>query len=175
MPISTPRPTRPEIIASTPGVRPVTYAVIAGPYRFHSLAAIWALSPNLSQSGQAEHQHELTNVGDPLLQETLFTAADQTRKTEQQLAGKYKLLITTERHHDSAICQIAIILFIRIATCWRTDQHNIFRIVRMHYTVDKKTRINATAKRHSRCQKGRTDREQQKSPSTSIHQTVTPA
>jgi transposase len=54
------------IIASAPGVGPVTCAVIAGrigdPHRFHSLAAIRAYSglvPKVNQSGQAEHHDRL--------------------------------------------------------------------------------------------------------------------
>src|SRR6202453_1321064 len=118
------------IIASAPGVGPVTCAVIAGrigdPHRFHSLAAIRSYSglvPKLSQSGQAQHQHGLTKAGDPLLREALFAAADQARKTDPQLAAKYKRLMATERHHDSAICHIATTLLTRIATCWRTGEH----------------------------------------------------
>jgi Transposase IS116/IS110/IS902 family len=178
------------IIASAPGVGPVTCAVIAGrigdPHRFHSLAAIRAYSgliPKLNQSGQAQHQHGLTKAGDPLLREALFTAADQARKVDPQLAAKYKRLMSTERHHDSAICHIATILLTRIATCWRTGEHYVLRdtdghpitaeqgrhLVRIHHTVDKRTRINAASKRYSQRQKGRTGREQQQSPSAPVH------
>ena len=118
------------IIASAPGVGPVIGAIIAGrlgdPHRFHSLAAIRAYSglvPNVSQSGQSHHQHGLTKAGDPLLREALFTAADHARKIDPQLAAKYKRLMQTERHHDSATCHIATALLTRIATCWRTGQH----------------------------------------------------
>ncbi len=183
------------IIASAPGVGPVTCAIIAGrigdPHRFHSLAAIRAYSglvPKLSQSGQAEHQHGLTKAGDPLLREALFNAADQARKIDPQLAAKYQRLMSTERHHDSAICHIATILLTRIATCWRTGQHYVLRdtdgrpvteeegrrTIRTHHTVDKKTRINAASKRYSQRQKGRTGREQQESPSAPIHRPVHP-
>ena len=184
------------VIASAPGVGPVTSAVIAGrigdPHRFHSLAAIRAYSglvPKLSQSGQAHHQHGLTKAGDPLLREALFIAADQARKTDPQLAAKFKRLMIAERHHDSAICHIATILLTRIATCWRTGEHYVLRdtdgrpitpeegrrIVRAHHTVDKKIRINAACKRYSQRQKGRTDREQQESPSAPVHRPVTPS
>ena len=114
------------IITSAPGIGPVSCAVIAGrigdPHRFHSLAAIRAYSgliPKVNQSGQAEHHDGLTKAGDPLLRETLFGAADQARRTDPQLAAKYKRLMDTERRHDSAICHIATILLTRIATCWR--------------------------------------------------------
>ncbi|WP_201258335.1 IS110 family transposase [Mycobacterium kansasii] len=181
------------IIASAPGTGPVTSAVIAGrigdPHRFHSLAAIRAYSglvPKLSQSGQAEHQHGLTKAGDPLLREAVFTAADQARKTDPQLAAKYKRFLATERHHDSAICHIATILLTRIATCWRTGEHCVLRdtdgrpltpeqgrrIVRTRHAVDKQTRINAADTRQSQRRKGRTGREQQESPSAPIHRPV---
>ena len=81
----------------------------------------------------------------------LFNAASQARKTDPQLAAKYKRLMNTGRHHDSALCHIATILLTRIATCWRTGQHYVLRdtdgrtitaeegrsIVRAHHTVDK--------------------------------------
>ncbi|MEV0792374.1 IS110 family transposase [Kribbella sp. NPDC050459] len=102
------------VIASAPGVGPVTSAIITGrigdPHRFTSLAAIRAYSglvPKVAQSGQSHHQHGLTKAGDPLLREALFTAADQARRTDPQLAAKYARLMATERHHDSAICHIA--------------------------------------------------------------------
>ncbi|WP_421840127.1 IS110 family transposase [Mycobacterium sp.] len=175
------------IIASAPGVGPVTSAVIAGrigdPHRFHSLAAIRAYSgliPKVSQSGQTHHQHRLTKAGDPLLREALFTAADQARKTDPHLAAKYKRLMTTERHHDSAICHIATTLLTRIATCWRTGQHYVVRdtngqpitaeqghhIVYTHRTVDKHTRIKAANTRQSQHRKNRTGRKQQNPPHT---------
>jgi len=178
------------IIASAPGVGPVTCAVIAGrigdPHRFHSLAAIRAYSglvPKVSQSGQAEHHDGLTKAGDPLLREALFNAADQARKTDPQLAAKYKRLMNTERHHDSALCHIATILLTRIATCWRTGRHYVLRdtdgrtitpeegrrIVRAHHAVDKQTRIKAANTRQSQRRKGRTGRGQQESPSAPIH------
>lgn len=184
------------LIASAPDVGPTTCALIAGrlgdPHRFHSLAAIRAyagLIPKLSQSGQAHHQHGLTKAGDPLLREALFIAADQARKTDPQLAAKFKRLMIAERHHDSAICHIANILLTRIATCWRTAEHYVLRdtdgrpitpekgrrIVRTHHTVDKKTRINAAYKRYSQRQKARTDREQQESPSAPAHRPVNPS
>lgn len=178
------------IITSAPGVGPVTCAIIAGrigdPHRFHSLAAIRAfagLVPKVNQSGQAEHHDGLTKAGDPLLREALFGAADQARKTDPQLAAKYKRLMDTERHHDSATCHIAIILLTRIATCWCTGQHYVLRdtdgrpitpeegrrIVRTHHTVDKQTRIKAANTRQSQRRKGRTGRGQQESPSAPIH------
>ncbi|MFL0243682.1 transposase [Mycobacterium sp. ST-F2] len=178
------------IIASAPGVGPVTAAVIAGrlgdPHRFHSLAAIRAYSgliPKLSQSGQSQHQHGLTKAGDPLLREALFAAADHARKVDPQLAAKYQRLMSTDRHHDSAICHIATALLTRIATCWRTGEHYALRdtagrpidaeegrrLVTAHYRVDRQTRINAANTRQSQRLKGRAGRGQQESPSAPIH------
>ena len=174
------------IVASAPGVGPVTSGIIAGrigdPHRFTSLAAIRAYSglvPKLAQSGQAHHQHGLTKAGDPLLREALFAAADQARKTDPQLAAKYKRLMSADRHHDSAICHIATVLLTRIATCWRTGQHYTLRdtdgrhitpeqgrrIVREHHTVDRQTRIKAANTRASQRRKHKTSRESQESPS----------
>lgn len=174
------------LIASAPGVGPVIAGVIAGrigdPHRFDSLAAIRAYSglvPKVNQSGQALHQHGLTKAGDPLLREALFAAADQARKTDPQLAAKYKRLMSTERHHDSAICHIATTLLTRIATCWRAGEHYVLRdvdgrpitpeegrqIVREHHAVDKQTRINAANTRQAQRLKARTGREQQESHS----------
>lgn len=174
------------IIASAPGVGPVTSGIIAGrigdPHRFHSLAAIRAYSglvPKVAQSGQSHHQHGLTKAGDPLLREALFQAADQARKTDPQLAAKYKRLMETQRHHDSAVCHIATTLLTRIATCWRTGEHYVLRdtdgrvitpeqgrqIVRDHHQVDRQTRTKATNTRQSQRRKGRASRESQESPS----------
>lgn len=172
------------IIASAPGVGPVTSGIIAGrigdPHRFHSLAAIRAYSglvPKVAQSGQSHHQHGLTKAGDPLLREALFAAADAARRTDPQLAAKYARLMSTERHHDSAICNIATTLLTRIATCWRTSQHYVLRdtdgrvitpeegrrIVREHHKIDPKTRDKAAHTRMSQRRKARTGRESQES------------
>ena len=183
------------IIASAPGIGPVTAAVIAGrlgdPHRFHSLAAIRAYSglvPKLHQSGQGHYQHGLTKAGDPLLREALFAAADHARKVDPQLAAKYKRLMQTERHHDSATCHIATLLLTRIAACWRAGEHYVLRdtdgrsitvedgrrLVTAHHRIDRQTRINAANTRQSQRIKGRTGRGQQESPSAPIHRPVTP-
>jgi transposase len=174
------------LIASAPGVGPVTSGVIAGrigdPHRFTSLAAIRAYSglvPKVAQSGLSEHHNGLTKAGDVLLREALFAAADQARKTDPQLAARYVRLMNTDRHHDSALCHIAAILLTRIATCWRTSTPYQLRdtdgraitqaegrqIVRDHHQVDPKTRANAASKRHSQRLKARTGREQKESQS----------
>ena len=175
------------LIISAPGVGPVIAAVIAGrvgdPHRFTSLAAIRAYSglvPKVSQSGQSEHIKGITKAGDPMLREALFAAADSARKTDPQLAAKYKRLMATDRHHTSAVCHIATILLTRIATCWRTGEHYVIRdtdgrpitaeegrqIVKQHHKIDPKTRDKAAHVRMAQRRKGRTTgREQQKSPS----------
>ncbi|GFG60132.1 hypothetical protein MMUR_50000 [Mycolicibacterium murale] len=181
------------IIASAPGVGPIIGAVIAGrlgdPHRFHSLAAIRAYSgliPKLNQSGQTHQQTGLTKAGDPLLREALFAAADHARKTDPQLAAKYKRLMQTERHHDSALCHIATILLTRIATCLRTGQPYEMRdidgrpihadegrkLVTAHHRVDQKIRVKAADTRRTQRLKGRTGRGQQESPSAPIHRPV---
>jgi transposase len=178
------------IIASAPGVGAVIAGRLGDPHRFHSLAAIRAYSglvPKLNQSGQSHHQHGLTKAGDPLLREALYAAADHARKIDPQLAAKYKRLMQTERHHDSATCHIATALLTRIATCWRTGQPYLLRdthgrpidadegrrLVTAHHRVDRQTRINAANTRQSQRIKGRTGRGQQESPSAPIHRPAT--
>ncbi len=174
------------LIASAPGVGPVTAGIIAGrigdPHRFTSLAAIRAYSglvPKVSQSGLSEHHNGPTKAGDVLLREAIWAAADQARKTDPQLAAQYKRLMSTERHHSSALCHIATKLLTRIATCWRAGEHYILRdtdgriitpeegrqIVREHHKVERQTRINAANKRQSQRLKARTGREHKESQS----------
>lgn len=174
------------IIASAPGVGPVTSGVIAGrigdPHRFHSLAAVRAYSglvPKVTQSGQSHHQHGLTKAGDPLLREALWAAADAARRIDPQLAAKYKRLMDTDRHHDSALCHIATQLLTRILAAWRTGEHYVIhdtdgriitaeegrQIVRDHHQVDRKRRQQAADTRRSKRLKKRTGRESQESQS----------
>lgn len=174
------------IIASAPGVGPVTAGIIAGrignPHRFHSLAAVRAYSglvPKVSQSGLAEHHNGITKAGDAVLREALWSAADQARKIDPQLAAKYKRLMDTDRHHDSALCHIATQLLTRIIACWRTGEHYALRdvdgrtiteaegrqIVREHHQVDRHRRQQATDTRLPKRIKGRTGREHKESPS----------
>ena len=117
------------IVASAPGVGPAISAVIAGrlgnPHRFSSLAAIRAytgLVPKVSQSGVSKIESKITKAGDPLLREMLYTAADQARKVDPQLAAKYQRLMAGDRHHGSAICHLATLLLTRIATCMRAGE-----------------------------------------------------
>lgn len=159
--------------------RPTETRSVSPSSRSSAAQSFSGLVPKVAQSGQAHHQHGLTKAGDPLLREALFAAADQARKTDPQLAAKYKRLMSTERHHDSAICHIATALLTRIATCWRTGEHYVLRdtdgrvispeegrqIVRERHKVDKQTRINAANARQSQRRKGRTGRERKESQS----------
>ena len=174
------------IIASAPGVGPVVSGVIAGrigdPHRFHSLAAVRAYSdlvPKVNQSGLAEHHNGITKAGDTVLREAIWSAADQARRTDPQLAAKYKRLMDTERHHDSAICHVATTLLTRIIACWRSGEHYVLRdtdgrvitekegrqIVRNKHKVDARTRQHLADQRRSQRLKGRTGREHKESPS----------
>jgi transposase len=172
------------IVASAPGVGPVTSAVIAGrigdPARFTSLAAIRAYSgmvPRVNQSGLDEKRCGVTKAGDPLLREMLFLAADHARLVDPQLAAKYVRLMSGDRHRDSAICHLATDLLTRIAACMRTGQRYVIRdvdgrelteaegraIVRTKYKVDKKKRVAAAGRRMEQRRRQATGRESQKS------------
>jgi len=169
------------IVASAPGVGPVTAGIVVGrigdPHRFTSLAAIRAYSglvPGVNQSGTSTGIGRLTKAGDPLLREALFLAADSARKTDPQLAAKYVRLMSGDRHHDSAICHIATALLTRVATCWRAGEHYVIRdtdgrkitaeqgrrIVAEQHQPTRKTRIDP---RKAQRDKPRTGREPQKS------------
>jgi transposase len=172
------------IIASAPGVGPVTSAVIAGrvgdPHRFTSLAAIRAYSglvPKTSQSGTRDPNLGLTKAGDPLLREALFMAADHARLVDPQLAAKYVRLMSGDRHRDSAVCHLAANLLTRIAACWRTGQPYVIRdvdgreiteaegkaIVKARYKIDQKKRVAAAGRRMKQRRIQAADRESQKS------------
>lgn len=174
------------IIASAPGVGPVTSAVIAGrigdPHRFTSLAAIRAyagLVPKTSQSGLNDPDLGITKAGDPLLREMLFMAADHARLVDPQLAAKYVRLMSGDRHRDSAVCHLASNLLTRIATCWRNGQPYVLRdvdgreiteaegrqIVKTKYKLDQKQRVAAAGRRMHQRRKQAADRESQKSQS----------
>ena len=109
---SSPRP--PASARSSARSSPGASATRTASTRLAAIRAYSGLVPKVSQSGQSQHQHGLTKAGDPLLREALFTAADHARKIDPQLAAKYKRLMQTERHHDSATCHIATVLLTRI-------------------------------------------------------------
>ena len=174
------------IVASAPGVGPVTSAVIAGrigdPHRFTSLAAIRAYSglvPKVNQSGVGEIHGGITKAGDPLLREMLFLAADHARLVDPQLGAKYARLMSGDRHRDSAVCHLAADLLTRIAACMRTGQPYVIRdvdgrevtaaegkaIVKTRYKIDQKKRVDSAGRRLRQRRKQATDRESQKSQS----------
>ncbi len=116
------------ILQSVPGIGPVTAAVIAGrvgdPNRFTSLAAIRSYSglvPSLTSSGTSGAHGGPTKRGDALLRGALFSAADQARKIDPQIAAAYhRLMVTAGKHHTSATCTIAATLLTRAVACWRS-------------------------------------------------------
>jgi len=144
-----------------------------------AIRAYSALVPKVSQSGHSNPVLGITKAGDPLLREALFAAADQARRTDPQLAAKYKRLMDTDRHHESATCHIATTLLTRIATCWRTNQHHVLRdvdgreiteaegraIVKNRYKVDPKHRDAAAHRRMNQRHIQAADRKSQKSQS----------
>jgi hypothetical protein len=117
------------IIASAPGVGPVTAAVILGRLgdasRFTSLAAVRAFSglvPSLDSSGATGRHGGPTKRGDALLREALFISANQARRLDPTLAAKYhRLMVESGKHHSSALCHIATTLLTRLVACWRTQ------------------------------------------------------
>ena len=117
------------VIASAPGIGPVTAAVILSRLgdasRFHSLAAARAytgLVPSLDASGINGRHGGPTKRGDTLLREALFLAANQARRHDPTLAAKYHRLLTVAgKHHNSALCHIATTLLTRVIACWRTQ------------------------------------------------------
>ena len=182
------------IIASAPGVGPVTSAVVAGrigdPHRFTSLAAIRAYSglvPKVNQSGVGETKPGITKAGDPLLREMLFIAADHARLVDPQLAAEYVRLMAGDRHRDSALCHLAADLLTRIAACMRTGQPYILRdldgrqitqaegrqIVKTKHKIDQKKRVAAAGRRMKQRRKTATNRESQKSQSAPTSRSVT--
>lgn len=119
------------ILQSVPGIGPVTAAVIAGrvgdPNRFTSLAAVRSYSglvPSLTSSGTSGAHGGPTKRGDALLRGALFSAADQARKIDPQIAATYhRLMVTAGKHHTSATCTIAATLLTRAVACWRAGGH----------------------------------------------------
>ncbi|MDF1603279.1 transposase, partial [Nocardioides sp. YIM 152315] len=175
-----------RIVASAPGVGPVTSAIVAGrlgdPHRFTSLAAVRAYSglvPKVNQSGVGESKPGITKAGDPLLREALFNAADRARRVDPQLGAKYARLMSGDRHRDSALCHIATQLLTRIAACMRTGQPYILRdvdgseiteaegraIVQERYKVEPRRRDNLRHQRMRVRRQQATDRESQESQS----------
>ena len=179
------------IVASVPGVGPAIGAVIAGrlgdPHRFTSLAAIRAYSglvPKVSQSGVSKVESNITKAGDPLLREMLFSAADQARKVDPQIAAKYQRLMADDRHHNSAICNLATQYLTRIATCMRNGERYVLRdvdgtviteaegraIVKARYQLQPRRRDNVRHKRMRERRKQAAGQESQESQSAPTSQ-----
>jgi transposase len=118
------------IITSAPGVGTVLAAAILGrlgdPNRFRSLAGARAFSglvPSLDASGITGMHGGPTKRGDAVLREALFLAADHARRQDPTLAARYHRLMTVAgKHHNSALCHIAMALLTRIVTCWRNGE-----------------------------------------------------
>jgi transposase len=171
------------IVASAPGVGPITSAMILGrlgdPTRFTSLAAVRAYSglvPSLNASGTSGRHGGPTKRGDAHLRHALFIAAHHARRLDPTLAAKYHRLMTQAgKHHTSALCHIATTLLTRIAACWRNgtpyqlrdvDGHEITAeqaraIIAERYTVPPELR---SARNHTGT--GRRNKESQGAPST---------
>lgn len=117
------------IITSAPGVGAITGAVILGRLgdasRFQALAAVRSFSglvPSLDSSGVSGRHGGPTKRGDHLLREALFISANQARRLDPTLAAKYhRLMVTSGKHHNSALCHIATTLLTRVVACWRTQ------------------------------------------------------
>ena len=115
------------ILTSVPGVGIINAAQILArlgdPARFASLAgarAFTGLVPSLTASGTSGRHGPPTKKGDAPLREALFIAADQARRADPTLAARYhRLMVTTGKHHNSALCHIATTLLTRIIACWR--------------------------------------------------------
>ena len=172
------------IIASAPGVGPITSAVILGrlgdPTRFSSLAAVRAYSglvPSLNASGTSGRHGGPTKRGDAHLRHAVFIAAHHARRLDPTLAAKYHRLMTQAgKHHTSALCHIATTLLTRIAACWRNGTPYQLRdldgrpitaeqarlIIAERYTVPADLRHTRTT--HTAT--GRRSKESQHAPST---------
>ena len=182
------------ILQSVPGIGPVTAAVIAGrvgdPSRFTSLAAVRSYSglvPSLTSSGTSGSHGGPTKRGDALLRGALFSAADQARKIDPQIAATYhRLMVTVGKHHTSATCTIAATLLTRAVACWRagtpyvvrdTDGTELSRaegraVVTERFVIPRDIR----AARSKRNGTGRRSKESRSAPSTgpSSHKARTP-
>ncbi|HEX4063154.1 MAG TPA: IS110 family transposase [Streptosporangiaceae bacterium] len=115
------------IMTSVPGVGLINatqiLARLGDPTRFRSLAgarSFTGLVPSLTASGTSGHHGPPTKSGDAHLREALFMAADQARRIDPTLAARYhRLMVTSGKHHNSALCHISTTLLTRIIACWR--------------------------------------------------------
>jgi len=113
------------------------------------------------------HQRLHSSIGDALLRGALFSAADQARKIDPQIAAAYhRLMVAAGKHHTSATCTIAATLLTRAVACWRAGTPYVIRdtdgtertaaegraIVAEHFTVPTgirttRSRLNGTGRR----------------------------
>ncbi len=119
------------ILLSAPGVGPVLAAQILGrlgdPHRFASLSSARSFSglvPRRNSSGLSDISPGISKQGDACLREALFTAAEQARRYDPQLAARYhRLVIDRGKHHNAAVCTVATVLLTRVVACLRTAEH----------------------------------------------------
>jgi transposase len=115
------------IMTSVPGIGIINGAQILArlgdPARFKSLAgarSFTGLVPSLAASGVSGRHGPPTKSGDAPLREALFMAADHARRADPTLAARYhRLMVTSGKHHNSALCPISTTLLGRIIACWR--------------------------------------------------------
>ena len=186
------------ILVSVPGVGAITGAQILGrlgdPTRFRSLAGVRSFSglvPSLDASGLMGQHGGPTKRGDACLREAIFMAADHARRIDPSLAARYhRLMVSSGKHHNSALCHVASTLLSRIVTCWRRGEPYLLRdvdgrqvslaeakrIVTERYTVPaelRRARLTDGTKQRRRT--GRRSQESQSAPSASpstAHATV---
>jgi hypothetical protein len=60
----------------------------------------------------------------------VFLAAENARKVDPTRAARYfRPVADTGKHHNSAVCTIAGVLFTRLATCWPNGERHSIRDV----------------------------------------------
>jgi transposase len=179
------------IFVSAPGVGPITgaqmLARLGDPNRFRSLAGVRSFSglvPSLDASGTGGHHGGPTKRGDASLREALFIAADHARRVDPTLAARYhRLMVSSGKHHNSALCHIATALLTRIVSCWRQQERYVIRdmegrsinadegrrIIAERYAVPSELRVGRRRVSRDRPAQRRTSRrneESQRAPST---------
>ena len=125
------------ILTSAPGIGAVIGAQILGrlgdPTRFRSLAGVRSFSglvPSLNASGLKGQHGGPTKRGDACLREAIFMAADHARRIDPTLAARYhRLMVSSGKHHTSALCHVAATLLTQVVTCWRREERYIIRDV----------------------------------------------
>jgi transposase len=171
------------ILISAPGVGVIYGAQILArlgdPARFQSLAgarSFTGLVPSLDASGTSGRHGPPTKSGDAPLREALFMAANQARRIDPTLAARYhRLMVSCGKHHNSALCHIAMVLLTRIIACWRAQVRYQIRdtdgtpltaaqgraIIAQRYHISEELRAQRRTSHH----KTGTSRRHQESPS----------